>query len=190
MSDSAQGPDWYLASDGKWYPPAPPEVNNRPPNNPQWSSRPAKSPWRGCLIAAIVGLVLLLLSGAVIVVLLVSGGKKLVEKTKETISEQTGPLSAAAKDASIASCGLSPNELSGAEASVTVINTSAKTSNYVVTVNFVSQLDGKRIDVGTATISSVQPGASGTAKATSFNNAIRTSGTFDCQVGNVLRLGQ
>ena len=24
MSDSSQGPGWWLASDGKWYPPAPP----------------------------------------------------------------------------------------------------------------------------------------------------------------------
>jgi len=30
MSDSAQGPDWWLASDGKWYPPAAPLAGHAP----------------------------------------------------------------------------------------------------------------------------------------------------------------
>lgn len=51
MSDSQQGPDWWQASDGKWYPPAPP-----PPS--AWPDAPAPAPapagGNGGKIAAVV----------------------------------------------------------------------------------------------------------------------------------------
>src|SRR5690348_7940984 len=62
MSDSQQGPGWWLASDGKWYPPqapnfAPPVFQKPPKNGPN-----------GCLVAlAIVGglFVLLIVVGVI-----------------------------------------------------------------------------------------------------------------------------
>ncbi len=76
MSQQPQGPGWWQASDGRWYPPQPqqyppPYQQNQPPyqqqNQPQYQQQygpgptpPRRSSNRGCLIAAVVVGVLLL----------------------------------------------------------------------------------------------------------------------------------
>ena len=68
MSDQSQGPGWWLASDGRWYPPdqapavPPPESWAPPPAGPPRSGR---STGAVMAIAAVVGLVGLLLVGIV-----------------------------------------------------------------------------------------------------------------------------
>ncbi|MEJ5255890.1 MAG: DUF4190 domain-containing protein [Acidimicrobiales bacterium] len=39
MSDTPQGPGWWQASDGRWYPPSPP-----PATTPPWASSPPGAP--------------------------------------------------------------------------------------------------------------------------------------------------
>src|ERR1700733_10914937 len=47
MSDTSQGPGWWLATDGKWYPPAQP----LPPPPPVWPPPPTPPPTRQALMA-------------------------------------------------------------------------------------------------------------------------------------------
>ena len=104
MSDSSQGPGWWQASDGKWYPPqpaasvAPPPPPPAPPPGPQWGAPPApqwgappaappKKSNRGCLIAlAVVGVVVAL--GIVAVVLIIANVKDEVDKRVDTAGEE------------------------------------------------------------------------------------------------------
>lgn len=62
MSDTAQGPDWWQASDGKWYPPqqqpgyAPPPPN-MPPAAPGKPSKPLyKRVWFWIIIVVVLGM--------------------------------------------------------------------------------------------------------------------------------------
>ncbi len=62
MSDQAQGPGWWRASDGKWYPSAPPP--SAPPPLPPRSLPPQAKPKRWPLVLTalfVVGLVVKLL---------------------------------------------------------------------------------------------------------------------------------
>lgn len=63
MSETPQAPDWWQASDGKWYPPQPPLA---PPPPPPMPTTPNKS-GKGCLIAVLVafGLFALLIVGMI-----------------------------------------------------------------------------------------------------------------------------
>ena len=87
MSDTSQGAGWWLASDGKWYPPQPPAPAPPPPpvGRPQ-RKRP------GCL--AIIGgaAVLLVLLVIVIVIVAVAGSKS----TKTNTSDLGGSAPSAA----------------------------------------------------------------------------------------------
>ena len=52
MSDTPQGPDWWMASDGRWYPPQqhanfPPPPPPTGPGNAVWSTSPAGPAWSG-----------------------------------------------------------------------------------------------------------------------------------------------
>jgi hypothetical protein len=69
MSQQPQGPGWWQASDGRWYPPQPQQYpppyqqQNQPQYQQQYGPSPApprRSSNRGCLIAAVVVGVLLL----------------------------------------------------------------------------------------------------------------------------------
>jgi len=90
MSETSQGPGWWLASDNKWYPPAappaaptPPPLLNQPPpygaaplNQPPpyapspYATQPVKKSGKGCLIAALVvfGVLALFAIGAAVLV--------------------------------------------------------------------------------------------------------------------------
>jgi hypothetical protein len=70
MSDDRStppGPGWWLASDGRWYPPeSAPQAQQPPPQQPPWQPPPqaAKKSGKGCLVAlGIVGVVMLLIAG-------------------------------------------------------------------------------------------------------------------------------
>lgn len=71
MSDVQQGPGWWLASDGRWYPPQPgaptapvPPTAPQPPGQPPAAAagRPVKKSRVGGLVAAVVGGIALLVS--------------------------------------------------------------------------------------------------------------------------------
>lgn len=69
MSDTSQGNGWWMASDGKWYPP-----QSAPPPPAVYVQAPKKGPRWGCIIPiGVVGLVIVLL--VVIIAVAVGGGK-------------------------------------------------------------------------------------------------------------------
>src|SRR5438128_11676071 len=73
MSDVSQGPGWWQASDGKWYPPqATPGPATAPPPQPVPGQAPApKKRGRGCLYS-VVGLIALIV--IIVVIAAVAGG--------------------------------------------------------------------------------------------------------------------
>ena len=66
MSDQSRGPGWWLASDGKWYPPdqaptvPPPETWAAPPPGPPPSTGMSSGAKVGLVVGAVVGLLLLI----------------------------------------------------------------------------------------------------------------------------------
>lgn len=73
MSDTQQGPDWWQASDGKWYPPQPPTAAPPPPGYapyPMPTAAPPKKSNKGCLIAVLVvfGLFAVLVLGSILAI--------------------------------------------------------------------------------------------------------------------------
>lgn len=71
MSDTKQGPDWWQASDGKWYPP---QGQAPPPPVP-----PVQKKKGGCLKFGLIALGVLLVLGIIGGVLAASAGKKAVD---------------------------------------------------------------------------------------------------------------
>lgn len=68
MSQQPQGPGWWLASDGRWYPPQPPQPG--PPDAPyqQYAQQPAPAPRRrnrGCVVAVVVTVAFVLIGGGI-----------------------------------------------------------------------------------------------------------------------------
>lgn len=112
MSDSSQGPGWWLASDGKWYAPQggqPPQGYQQPQQGyqqppPGYYSPPAQQKkGHGCLYA-ILGAVAVVMVLIVVIVIAVSAGSKKVNNalnggttTKASYkigeSARSGPLS-------------------------------------------------------------------------------------------------
>ena len=70
MSDTAQGPGWWQASDGKWYPPTSAPGAPAPPMAPVQPAPVKSSSSKGCLIAILVvlGLFVLLVGGAIVAI--------------------------------------------------------------------------------------------------------------------------
>ena len=69
MSQQPQGPGWWQASDGRWYPPQPPPQPG-PPNVPyqQYMQQPPparRARNRGCVIAAIVTVAVLVVGAGI-----------------------------------------------------------------------------------------------------------------------------
>lgn len=101
MSDAQQGPDWWLASDGKWYPPEPaPPVPptsewapTPPPPGPPVSSGSSgnKVP---LIVAGVVGVLVLLVLGLV----LLSGGDDDDGESTTTTIEDTDTTDSATDD--------------------------------------------------------------------------------------------
>lgn len=89
MSDTQQAPGWWLASDGKWYPPQTPA--------PPYAPAPKKR-GRGCLIAVLAAVVVLIL--LIVVVLAASGGSKKASTSVTTSKPATGGTFAVGQTAS------------------------------------------------------------------------------------------
>src|SRR4051812_11033540 len=167
MSDISQGPGWWQASDGKWYPPqqaptaAPPPA--APPPQPQWGAPPPapqapqwggpapakKGGNKGCLIAlAVVGA--LLVVGIIATVVLVVVARDKVENTVDR-ADRDGITNFSdnnenppADDVKIDECG----PASGTpymRATVDVRNHSSEPSNYIITVAFESKDGGEQL---------------------------------------------
>lgn len=97
------------------------------------------------------------------------------------------PGNAGANDVVVSACGVADNQFEGAEATLTVTNSSSTSSSYIITVAFDS-LDGtQQLDTGNATVETLGPNQSATTKAVSFKSEIRDQ-QFTCKVAEVNRL--
>jgi len=170
MSDQSQGPGWWQANDGKWYPPesAPPLV----------APQPAKG--NGCLIAlAVVGVLAVL--GVIGLVVAALAADEAVEQIDREI-EREGREEAA--DVEITDCGT--GDFRTLEATVRVTNNSSERSNYLVDVAFNNDANGNQIDSGFATVNGLRPGQSTDVEAIAVDDAPRGV-EFSCEVISVER---
>ena len=188
MSDASQGPGWWQASDGKWYPPQPAAPVSAPaPPGPQWGAPPAGPPpapqWgappagppkrsgnRGCLIAlAIVGGLLVL--GIVATVVVVVAVR---DEVDDRIDEDGGITSFSDNDENPPADDVTLGECGPAEgtrfmrATVEVLNHSSESSNYIITVAFESEDGGRQLTTTTAFVNGLGADQTTTAEANSF----------------------
>ncbi|HET6663954.1 MAG TPA: FxLYD domain-containing protein [Acidimicrobiales bacterium] len=197
MSDTPQGPGWWLASDGRYYPPeqaTPAGAPAPPPPGPPMSQpgppvpppgaytgpmyAPPKSGMSGCAKAAIVGVVAIVLLGIVAAVALVLLADDVVEEVGEELTEERADE---ADDVQSTTCDT--NDAGDMTATVDVTNDSSERSNYIIQVTF-EDGDGTQITSATAILSDVDPGQSASAEA---STSIDAPEQFDCRVVEVER---
>jgi hypothetical protein len=90
MSDSAQGPDWWMGTDGKWYPPvAPSSPEGKAAGTVPERDKSSKRFW---LIGA--GLLAIVIVGSIAVLLIAGGGSSPKHDLTGTFTLEEGTLSA------------------------------------------------------------------------------------------------
>jgi hypothetical protein len=197
----SQGPGWWQASDGKWYPPQPaatPPPMAPPPGpgpGPQWGGPPpAKKSNKGCFIAlAIVGVVLLLGIGAVVAIV-VAVGDEVDDRADQidranrdggipTFSDNTE--NPPGEDVTVADC--EPAEGTGfMRATLDVLNHSSEPSNYIITVAFESDDGGEQFTTATTVVDGLGPDQTTTVEADAFEEP-PPGQDFSCSINQVQR---
>jgi len=162
-------PGWWMASDGRWYPPQP---AYGPPAG-YW--QPPKSRGRGCLYGALGGV-------AVVLVLLIAIG---VAASHAGTPGRGTPSHPAAADVSVTACGTN-SPLGLPTATVVVHNHSSGTSDYSYSVSFLNPA-GTVVSQGGGVENGIQPG--GTAQSTVYGDS-NASGSLTCKVVDVIRFGE
>jgi hypothetical protein len=196
VSDVPQGPGWWQASDGKWYPPqpaaTPPPVAPPPGPAPQWGGPPpAKKSNKGCLIAlAVVGVVALLGIAAVVAVVLAVEDEvddRVDEANRDggipTFSDNTE--NPPGDDVTVADCGPAPGT-GWMRATVDVLNHSSEPSNYIITVAFEADDGTRQLATSTALVNGLGPDQTTNAEANSFQSA-PDGVEFSCSINQVQR---
>jgi hypothetical protein len=93
-----------------------------------------------------------------------------------------------AADVTISKCFMTTNQFEGPAATLTILNHSSKSSNYLITVAFESS-DGKtQLDTGSASVNNLAPGQTTSTDATSLKSELRSQSKFTCKVADVTRL--
>jgi hypothetical protein len=190
VSDDPQGPGWWRASDGRWYPPqaAPPSwPPGGPPGAPYTPPPPAKTN-RGCLIAlAIVGVLAVLGIAAVVVVVLA-----VEDEVDERVDVDDGVRSFSGNtenppedDVTLGECDTDPTTRF-MQASLEVTNHSSEPSNYIMTVAFEAEDGGRQITTGSAVIDGLRPDQSTTVEASALQEAPGGQ-DFSCRISQVER---
>jgi hypothetical protein len=198
MSDVSQGPGWWQASDGRWYPPQPaatPPPVPPPPGaapGPQWGGpQPAKKSNKGCLIALAVVGVVLVLGIVAVVAIVVAVGDEVDDRVDEanrdggipTFSDNTE--NPPGEDVSVGECG--PAEDTGfMRATVDVLNHSSEPSNYIITVAFESEDGGEQFTTATTGVDGLGPDQTTTVEANAFSEP-PAGQDFSCAINQVQR---
>lgn len=169
MSDQSQGPGWWIASDGKWYPPQQAARLPPPPASPN------RHAMNGCLKAALIGLGILFVFGGGCAALLANSADE-VSKDQEERQQSIQD------DAELVDCGT--GEYGWMVATIRVTNDSSERSNYSVDVSFTSPDGSEQYATGSAYITGLAPDQTRTEEATSTEEP---PGKFKCVITDVFR---
>lgn len=194
MSDTSQGPGWWQASDGKWYPPEqapgyaappPPQAPPLPPPGygppPQPGTAypvgayvpPASSGMSGCLKAFIIVAVLTVVLGGIGLVLAARAVDDAVDDFDGRDADEVDDVTDLACDTDIGG---------NLHATFTVENDSSDRSNYVITIAF--EAGDTQLDTGTAFVNGLEPGQRTEQQVVS---ATAAPAGFTCRVSDVER---
>lgn len=147
MSDISQGPGWWQASDGKWYPPQP-----GPLAAPLPVYQPARSTgMNGCLIAFLVVLGV----GAVGLIVTVIVAAVAVDNVDEQIADEEAREG---QDVEVTGCEV--GEFGNLTATLQVTNNSSEPSTYLIEVVFETRNGSRQIDSGIVSVNELRPGQS------------------------------
>jgi hypothetical protein len=126
MSDTPQGPGWWLASDGKYYPPeqaAPPQPPPRSPAPqpgpasplvaPPPAAQPAKKGGRGCIYALIAVAAVIALGGIGIVLAVAFLGGKAANKIEDAATQKQCSFVSDAEASSVLGDNVQAVQMSG-----------------------------------------------------------------------------
>jgi hypothetical protein len=164
MSDVPRGPDWWQASDGRWYAPPRPGAAPAPGYGPPPVPGYGPPPWYGpppssssgtnvlVWVLVAIGVVVLLGMGAC-VALVVAVGEVAEDVDRSVAAERP----AEADDVAATRCRTDAGEPLAAEVEVT--NDSSERSNYTIDVAFESA-GGDQIETGFGFVSALEPGQS------------------------------
>jgi hypothetical protein len=184
-----QGPGWWQASDGRWYPPQPqaptyaqPAPQGYPPpgppgyGQPQAPPPPPKTSGKGCLIALAIVLGLFVLAGIAFAIL----AAFVWNRAEDALDEIGDPEEA--EDVDLADCVT--NEAGFMVAELRVTNRSPERSNYIIEVAFESPDGDTQLATAVAFVNDLAPDQSTDQEANSLTDA---TGDFDCRLSLVDR---
>ena len=185
MSYGPEGPGWWQASDGRWYPPQDQGYAQQPAygyGSGGWQGQPGPAPAKsrnGCLTAFLVVLALGVLAAVGGCVAFVALADDVAEDVGDDLAEGSADEQ---DDVGEPTCGT--DDVGDLEAVVDVTNDSSKRSNYMITVAF-SGDGGDQLGTGTGGATALEPGQSTQATITSVIDA--PTGAVTCKVTSVQR---
>jgi hypothetical protein len=136
VSDTQQGPGWWLASDGKWYPPQ--SAQTASPLAPPAPVAAKKS--SGCLKAVLIVVALFVLAGIGLGACLALAGDEIAESIENALGEaDPGDYDLVVEECTVTEFGM-------AEASGLITNTSDTVQGFQIEIRF-SRPDGVLIGV-------------------------------------------
>ncbi len=199
MSDIPQAPDWWQASDGKWYPPqagqgapdpfeqmqsgTPTTPGNQPFANLAYGGIEAASK-RAMSLGLIITIVTLVIGGIITAVVLFA-----VKDASDTIDEtfDTDDEAIESVEVTEGGCGRGAGPSGNwAVVNLEVTNNSDNTSTYFIDVTLESNNGDRQFGTASATVTGLAPGRTTEVEATSTDDVPRR---FQCTVTSVDRIG-
>lgn len=172
MSVTPQGPGWWQASDGNWYPPQ--AMPLTPPPPPQKSGfAQGLGIGTGCLVAIVVAVVLAFGGCAVLVAVGANSAKD--SPSAGGVDRGIGSADASADFVSVTNS--EPDALGFIYLTVTVQNMSEKRSDYYIEISIESPDGGTKYEDTIVMIRNVEPGQKASDKSLPVN-ADRIPGAF------------
>ena len=200
MSDIPQAPDWWQASDGKWYPPQAGQGTQDPFQQMQQGSTVPGSTMptgvtfggipgynqgsgKGCMSLWVIITVATLLIGGVITAVVLFA----VDAAVDTVDDTFDTNNEAIDSVEVTDCGRAEDRLNSATATVDVTNDGDGTATYFVTVVFESRNGNRQFGSGNVTVSGLAAGNT-TSQETGGIIEIPQDQRFTCRVTEVNRI--
>lgn len=171
MSVTPQGPGWWQASDGNWYPPQ--AMPSAPPPPQKSGFAQGLGIGTGCLVAAVVTAFLAFGGCAVLVAI----GANNAGNSHGSGGVDRGIASADASADFVSVTNSEPDVLGFVYLTVTVRNTSEKRSDYYIEISIESPDGGTKYEDTIVVIRNVEPGQTASDKSLPVN-ADRIPGAF------------